>query len=325
MPRAEAPLIDGRTYSDLVSEVEELMQTYTSGSVEPGAGLAGAILDQPVHDPVTHETFAAGTLVTPALAQQIAGIGGLGLVRVKGWQRPTPQGPNTEEDAGWALARIFGRMAELVVTRLNRLPDRNFLAFLDLIGTRLNPPQPARVPLTFQLAAGSPVDALVPAGTQAAALALEGEAEPALFETERDLVVSRSQLVAVYTREPGRDLWADHANLGTTFWPFRGDRRIDHRLHLTDLKLLALPEAKTLDVLITPADAAQPWLSAVTWSFWNGLTYQPVTPASVTFQAGTPPSWRVRFANLPGIVPSAVSGIGAPWLHGRLETGLPRG
>ncbi len=324
MPRSEAPLIDRRTYKDLVAEVAELMQTYTAGSVEPSAGLlAGAVLDQVVAG--GSEPIPAGTLVTPALAKKIAAIEGLGLVRVKGWQKPAPQGPNTEEDAGWALARIFGRMAELVVTRLNRLPDRNFLAFLDLIGSRLNPPQPARVPLTFQLAAGSLVDALVPAGTQAAALALEGSegnTEPPLFETERDLIVTRSQLVAVYTREPGRDLWADHTQAGNAFWPFRGDRRIEHRLHMSEPKLFAMPEEKTLDILISPADAAHPWLSAVSWSFWNGLTHQPVTPAEVTVQAA---AWRVRFTNVPGIAPSAVSGIGGPWLHARLETGLPRG
>ncbi|MEA2563578.1 MAG: hypothetical protein QOH06_5082 [Acidobacteriota bacterium] len=315
MPRSEAPLIDRRTYSDLVSEVEDLMQTYTAGSVEPSAGLlVGARLDQAVKDGAV--TIPAGTLVTPALAQKIAGIQGLGLIRVKGWQKPLPG----EEDAGWALARIFGRMAELVVTRLNRLPDRNFLAFLDLIGSRLNPPQPARVPLTFQLAAGSLVDALVPAGTQAAALALEGEAVAPLFETERDLIVTRSQLAAVYTREPGRDLWADHT-AATTFSPFRGDRKIEHRLHVSELALFAMPEDKRLDLLISPANANNPWLSAVTWTFWNGLTHQPVTP--VVSQEGT--DWRVRFTNLPRIAPSAVSGLDAPWLHGRLNTYLARG
>jgi hypothetical protein len=49
------------------------------------------------------------------------------------------------------------------------VPEKNFLAFLNLIGTELLPPQPARAPLTFRLAENSPVDALVPAGTQAAA------------------------------------------------------------------------------------------------------------------------------------------------------------
>ena len=322
MPRAEAPLIHERTYSDLVAEVEFLMEKYTAGLVEPDADLlTGQVLDQKIVDPVTQQTYAAGTVLSSDRAQQIAGIAGLGLVRIKGWRRPAPG----EEDAGWALARIFGRMAELVVTRMNRLPDRNFLAFLDLIGTRLNPPQAARVPLTFRLAAGSLVDALVPAGTQAAALPLEGEAEPALFETERDLVVTRSQLVAFYTREPGRDLWADYTDATAAFRPFRGNRRIEHRLHLAEPGFLALPEAKTLDLVIGPAHQAHPWLSAVTWSFWNGLTHQPLTPSSIDLEGSGPYTWRVKFLNVPGIVPSAVSGFQGPWLHGRLETGLPRG
>lgn len=320
MLRAEAPLIDGRTYSDLVAEVEELMETYTAGPVVPSPeALTGAILDQAVAHP--DKAFAAGDVLSAADAQKIAGLkDSLGLVRVRGWQRWDPSDPNPEPDAGWALARIFGRMAELVVTRLNRLPDRNFLAFLDLIGTRLNPPQPARVPLTFQLAAGSQVDALVPAGTQAAAQPLEGGAEAPLFETERDLVVTRTQLAAVYTREPGRDLWADHTGVAS-FAPFRGNRKIDHVLHVSEPTLLALPEDKTLDLLIGPANASHPWLSAVRWTYWDGLAYRPIVPA--VSEEGA--EWRVRFANVPGIAPSTVSGFAGPWLHGRLDTYLARG
>ena len=47
------------------------------------------------------------------------------------WQRPATGPP----DAGQALTRIFGRFAELVVDRLNRAPEKNYLAYLDLIGT----------------------------------------------------------------------------------------------------------------------------------------------------------------------------------------------
>ncbi len=79
---------------------------------------------------------------------------------------------------GWPLVRIFGRLGEIVADRLNRVPDKNFLAFLDLVGMSPRPPQPARVPLTFQLAAGTAVDALVPARTPVAAIPLEGEDEP---------------------------------------------------------------------------------------------------------------------------------------------------
>src|ERR1051325_7260504 len=91
-------------------------------------------------------------------------------------------------DAGSALIRIFGRMVEQVIERLNQAPEKNFLAFLDLIGVQILPPKPAKAPLTFQLIATSPADALVPAGTQVAALPREGEDEETIFETDRDLV-----------------------------------------------------------------------------------------------------------------------------------------
>jgi len=267
-------------------------------------------------------TITRGTLIDAETAARISGIPGVDWVLL-----------DVQPDAGWALARIFSRMAELVVTRLNRLPDRNFLAFLDLIGTRLNPPQPARVPLTFLLAAGSLVDALVPAGTQAAAVQLEGEAEPPLFETERDLVVTRTQLAAAFNREPGRDLWADYTAVATgqtegSFQPFRGDpdRPIEHSIHV-DHPLLGFPEMKTIDLQIGPADKDRPWLPALTWSWWDGLAVQPATP-SISYRTGldgAPPYWLLRFANVPGIAASAVNGFDGFWLHGRLQPALARG
>jgi hypothetical protein len=54
-------------------------------------------------------------------------------------------------DAGRALIRIFGRMAMMVSDRLNRVPEKHFLAFLNLIGATQQPPRPARVPLTAYL------------------------------------------------------------------------------------------------------------------------------------------------------------------------------
>ena len=76
-----------------------------------------------------------------------------------------------------ALVNIFARYAEIVIQRLNKVPDKNFLAFLDLLGVSLTPPQPARAPLLFALATGSDVDAFVPAGTQVAALLAEDETQ----------------------------------------------------------------------------------------------------------------------------------------------------
>ena len=98
--------------------------------------------------------------------------------------------PNSDgsPDAGQALIRLFGRMVAGVSDRLNQVPDKNFLAFLDLIGVQRRPPEPARVPVTFYLAAGSTNDALVPAATSIGAELAEGDTEEVLFETEQELV-----------------------------------------------------------------------------------------------------------------------------------------
>ena len=72
----------------------------------------------------------------------------------------SPAGP----DLGLALIELFAGMAEQVADHLNRVPDRDRLAFLDLIGIRPLPAQSARVPLTFTLADGQ-TTAFVPAAT----------------------------------------------------------------------------------------------------------------------------------------------------------------
>ncbi|HEX2223682.1 MAG TPA: putative baseplate assembly protein, partial [Thermoanaerobaculia bacterium] len=225
-------------------------------------------------------------------------------------------------DAGWALVRICGRMAEQVVNRLNQLPDRGFLAFLDLIGTRVNPPQPARVPLTFLLAAGSPVDALVPAGTQAVAEAWEGEAEPPVFATERDLVVTRSELVAVYSRDPRTGLWADHTAVAAgrqtgSFHPFRGDQPIQQRLYV-DHPLLGRTEDGTIVLRIGLKADSSGWPAGTVWSFWDGKTWETRTPA---VSAAPGASLSVELKNVPGSIATRVNGLDGHWLRAVLETG----
>ncbi len=42
---------------------------------------------------------------------------------------------------GFALAQIFARYCEIVIERINLAPDKNFLAYLDLLGNTLLPPE----------------------------------------------------------------------------------------------------------------------------------------------------------------------------------------
>src|SRR3954471_15999977 len=68
-------------------------------------------------------------------------------------------------DPGITLLELFSWMTDLMLYRLNRVPDKNFIKFLDLIGVRLEPARPAKAELTFRLTAPQPVDVLLPRGT----------------------------------------------------------------------------------------------------------------------------------------------------------------
>lgn len=187
--------------------------------------------------------------------------------------------PGSTADAGVALMRIFGRMAALVSDRLNRTPEKNFLAFLDLIGTQIRPPQPARVPLTFDLAAGSQVDAFVPAQTQVAALLPDGE--EVVFETEQELVVTTAQITAAFVSDPDRDRLRDCTAqvLGKedrAFPVFEGDRAVEHSFYFACDPLLTRPGQKTVTLSLQSPQAGDLSQFPITWSVWNGADWQPV-------------------------------------------------
>jgi hypothetical protein len=239
-----------------------------------------------------------------------------------GWQ-PRPDGA---PDAGQALIGIFGRFAQLVIERFNRAPDKNYLAFLNLIGATPLSPRAARVPLTFHLATGSPVEAVVPAGVLATAPPLAGEQDEVVFETERLLVVSRSQLQAAYVSDTEHDTYSDRSAEATgvtdqPFAVFAGDQPSPHQLYLACDPLLTQPGPKDVVLALTSPDTWQ-WLNwPVSWAYWDGAAWHPVT-SSAEVAGG---AWRVTLPTLPALTPSAVNGITAGWLRAQLDLPLPPG
>ena len=101
-------------------------------------------------------------------------------------------------DPGVTLIETFAFMVDQLLYRLNRVPDLNYLRFLELIGVRLFPPTAARGDLTYWLSAAQEQRVLVPAGSQVASLRTEVE-EPVVFTTERDLPIVPCELGRVLT------------------------------------------------------------------------------------------------------------------------------
>ena len=150
-------------------------------------------------------------------------------------------------DAGVMLHRIFTRLLEITLQRLNEAPSKNFDAFLNAVGIGLLPPVPARVSLTFSLTPSSG-PTLVPQGTRAGT-SPQGDQPGVDFETEADLTVVPNTLVSVRTVDPGWDRWADHSALidGSEkigFAPLLGANRLAHALFIGDERLLDFGDAE---------------------------------------------------------------------------------
>src|SRR5258708_32199899 len=61
-------------------------------------------------------------------------------------------------DPGITLLELYAWMTEMVIYRLNKVPETNFLTFLDLIGVRPKPPEPANAGPGFPPSEGAQAD-----------------------------------------------------------------------------------------------------------------------------------------------------------------------
>src|SRR5579859_3314953 len=71
-------------------------------------------------------------------------------------------------DPGVTLIELFAWMTELLLYRINQVPQRNYIKFLEMIGVHLEPAQPARAEIMVRLTAPQPETVVIPAGTEVA-------------------------------------------------------------------------------------------------------------------------------------------------------------
>ena len=101
-------------------------------------------------------------------------------------------------DPGVTLIETFAFMVDELLYRLDQVPDKLYVTFLDLLGVTLHPPTPARVEVTAWLSAPQQEDVVLPAGTEVAT-PRAGQEEPVVFTTTRELVVPPRRLTHVLT------------------------------------------------------------------------------------------------------------------------------
>ncbi|GGR56115.1 putative baseplate assembly protein [Deinococcus seoulensis] len=101
-------------------------------------------------------------------------------------------------DPGIAIIEIFAWMTDLLLYRVNQVPDKLLIAFLDMIGVQLAPPRAAGAPVTFYLSAPQDTPLAIAAGTEVATLRTEVN-EAIVFSTERGGVVRPPTLLGLFS------------------------------------------------------------------------------------------------------------------------------
>ena len=109
---------------------------------------------------------------------------------------------SSENDPGAALLKIFLHLQETVIGQLNQMPEKNMIAFLDMLGLKLRPAQPARAWVSFTLTKGAREHVRVPKGTL---LSGKGNEQEVIFETQNELLASPSVLQQVFSYTAAED------------------------------------------------------------------------------------------------------------------------
>lgn len=239
-------------------------------------------------------------------------------------------------EAGWAMVRLFGRLSELAINRLNRVPDKHFLAFLNEAGVDLVSPRPASVEISFSIAEDGPDIIRVPEGTQVATLQTETQPE-IIYETQDRVSVVRSQLVSCIAFDP-RD-YADRTarakgEEGGAFPVFRGQRERGRTLYLGDPELFSFAddasrEAATITLSFEFDSPGGPEADGweLEWLYWDGAEWKRLVDAGSSVIDGThnfSMNGRVQFKQLPAMVETEIGGQAGPWLACRLTGGTDR-
>jgi predicted phage baseplate assembly protein len=193
-------------------------------------------------------------------------------------------------DAGFALVELFAWMTELLIYRLNQVPDLNYIKFLELIGIELEPAQPAHTVLLFPVQNAFAVPTVaVPARTQVAAAATDG-GTPIVFETTVPITALTAALEKVQSFDGFNynDDTAENTDLTTGYAPFGGLAKPDSALLLGLTANLAIPPGSQISLAVWPtvSSGAPPPTpcgggasavfapATIAWEYWDGVSWQ---------------------------------------------------
>jgi hypothetical protein len=202
--------------------------------------------------------------------------------------RYTPEWTDfNDSDPGIALMQLFAWLSELLIYRMNQVPELNYLKFLELIGIELNPAAPAQAEIFFPVTPTNPDPfVIVPLHTQVTAAASNG-GPPLVFETDRVIYALKSSLDELLSFDGFAfdSLTSLNQDAQTGFQPFGPAPQKDAALFLGFNASSAFPAQIELNLAFTVAQSGGAAVTAgdcslpesrvfpsanLVWQFWGG-------------------------------------------------------
>ncbi len=234
-----------------------------------------------------------------------------------------------ESDPGITLVELMAWMTEMMIYRLNRLPEKNYIKFLELMGVTLKTPQPSKAWVVFTTVNGVKEDdlSIIPSGTRIST----GEAtdEPIMFETIGLLNLTDTRIVKLFSKYKKK--YTDHEALITEEVTkgvsiFSGEKYVPHILYLGDVRMGIIDKYSRLKLYITLQTASILDLN-VEWEYWDGNAWNIIVPSRDETN-GMRKNGNIYFESHPSFEEKDVDGISCFWLRARLiemgGTSLPR-
>jgi predicted phage baseplate assembly protein len=222
-------------------------------------------------------------------------------------------------DPGVTLIETFAFMTDQLLYRLNQVPDRMYVKFLEMIGLRLLPATPAKAPVTFWLSAPAVTSVNVSASTTVATVRTDVD-ESIVFNTREDLLIIPCALQDVATQGDGETsatLQTEGLKMATAFRafsevPVAGETLL---VGLTD----PVPRCVVrLDVgAQVEGVGVHPDHPPLVWEAWAGGEWQECRVSSdSTLALNT--DGRILVHVPPGHEASVIEGVRAGWLRARV-------
>jgi hypothetical protein len=229
-------------------------------------------------------------------------------------------------DPGITLIELMAWMTEMIIYRLNRVPEKNYIKFLELVGVSIRPPQASKAWVIFDVANGAREEDLpvIPAGTRVSTRETEGK--PIIFETVDPLNLTGAQIIKIFSKY--KEKYADHTlhliKEGKEGIEEIEEKYVPHIFYLGDPSIGTISKDTRLKIYVTVSTESISGLN-IEWECSDGKEWNIIIPLEDN-TLGFRKSGEIVFESLPVLEEKEIYGTHSFWLRARLVGGedLPK-